>query len=326
MRKLLTAFILNLLVCAYSQASMGTMWFDRMSQAISQRDYQGTYVILDDKKLFSYYLQHSNKNDTAIERIVQLDEDGIEVISTASSVTQYIPHNSEHQSTHIIKPSPFSIFNNLSSEQLTQSYSLQLMPKERICGYQAVVIQLTSDKWRNRYKIWIDQQSALPLKVSVLDDFNNVIKEFRYVNLDIKKEGEYIIVPNNKNISQSHSMIKRTKVIPTKSHSHQDIPASPVTWKPENFHLVSSGLIDSTQENYLNYTYSDGLNTFSLLVSDLPVKHFSEESSTTVGATNILISNKDQKLISILGEVPIQTLKKIAKSAEFNTQPEEVLP
>ncbi|MCJ8311876.1 MAG: MucB/RseB C-terminal domain-containing protein [Saccharospirillaceae bacterium] len=322
MRKLIIGFILNLLVCAYSQANMGTMWFDRMSQAITQRDYQGTYIIRDANELFSYYLQHTNKNNNTIDRIVQLDEDGIEVISTPLAITQYIPHNSKYKSNHIIKASPFSIFNNLSSSQLAKSYTFKLMPKERICGYQAVVVQLISDKWRNRYKIWIDQHSALPLKVTVMDEYNTVIKEFRFVDLDIKQIGENIELPDNYPNKENHSIIKRTKITQSNNNfTAQDIPISPVTWKPDNFTLISSGQIKSSQEDYLNYTYSDGLNTFSILVSDSPVKqqNKNKESSTTIGATNILISNKDQKLISILGEVPIQTLKKIAHSVEFIT-------
>jgi len=272
-RKLLIGLIFSLLVCAHLQANMENMWFDRMSRAIIDRDYQGTYVIRGNDNLFAYYLQHSNIHNNSIERIVQLDQNGVEVISTDYSITQFTPVNTPPSAQSIINTSPFSIFANLTSKQLIDNYAISLHPTERICGYQAIVLQLSADKWRHSYKLWIEKKSALPLKVAVINGQGNIIEEYRFVDLDIKDYDEHVKLPSIEEKYKTNIVTTRKKENINDASFTKALPPSPVTWKPTNFKLINSTEITSRKQNYLNYTYSDGLNTFSVVVSKLPENH-----------------------------------------------------
>ncbi|BCE01019.1 MucB/RseB C-terminal domain-containing protein [Marinicellulosiphila megalodicopiae] len=322
MRRLAFGLIIGLLVCAYSQANMATMWFDRMGNAITERDYQGTYIVRGEDKLFAYYLQHTYKNNQSVERILQLDQDGIEIISNETSIIQVTPSQLKPQLTHISKPSPFSIFANLNSDQLLNNYEISLQPKERICGHQAIVLELNADQWRHSYRIWIEESSALPLKIAMVDSKNQTIEEYRFIDIEIKQQGEFVTLPTYEKTHEHSTIVSKLK----QSDSWmQPGLVSPITWRPNNFVLVNSLTIHSGSDHYENYTYSDGLNNFSVFISNKTNNSsVIEESIKTMGATNILVTVKDQKLISILGEVPIQALQKIAQSVEFTD--EEITP
>ena len=264
-------------------ASIGQMWFERMTNALTARDYQGHYIVQKGEHILSYRLQHSNKDEQSKERIFQLDQRAIELISDADSVLQRQLKNANAQFNQLMPSSPFANFAAMQSTQLANFYRFELIGEQRLANWVTVGLRLAGDLHRHHYHIWLEKKSALPVKVQIVSQQGQILEQFRFVDLHILPVGEYVTFETafkkKSLMSMRFPKVKKIELdAPDQAREESDkerlvelqkaMIHSPAAWKPSYFALNNYESNQQGKQLYHNYHYSDGINHFSVFITD----------------------------------------------------------
>ena len=287
------------------------MWFERMTKAVEQRDYQGHYIVRKGEQTLAYHLQHSYKQKQSKEHLFQLDQQAVELISDQQSVLQMQAMRRGSSFEQLLPGSPFANFASMQSQQLAQFYQFELLSQQRVAGWQGIVLLLTGDKMRHSYQIWLEEKSALPLKVQVISPSGDLLEEYRFVQLEILPIGEFVSFTSHLDSQQAMSLSFPKQI----NNKPQSPPYLPVAWKPTFFKLLNYER--TTQQNLSvdGFHYGDGINHFSVFISKKQQSISGQMAQS--GASYGIIFNKGAFQVTVMGELPEATINQIAQQLEI---------
>jgi sigma-E factor negative regulatory protein RseB len=167
-----------------AQAASGDArdWITRMNQALATRNYDGvvTRRVGDTSQVFR--IVHRVKDGETVERVVSTDGSGYEQKRKGSTWAEFFPDKrfarkaTRHRSFGFIPA-----INGLNDES-ERYYIIADGGRVRLLGRDAQLIRIEPrDDLRYGYRIWLDAQSALPLKLQRLSHGGAVIKEIGFV-------------------------------------------------------------------------------------------------------------------------------------------------
>ncbi|MHB0774035.1 MucB/RseB C-terminal domain-containing protein [Halomonas sp. WWR20] len=189
---------------------------------------------------------------------------------------------------------------------LGEHYRLQLAGEERIAGRATQRLDIVPlDKLRFGHRLWLDQETALPLKQQLLGNDGQVLETFQMTDLEAPRlySGDLVFEP-----------VREAPEVPWK-------PA----WLPPGYQAqpITSHL--SVSESRIEHRlYSDGLNSFSLFVEPI-------SSAVTVLAPGVYRSGVSQAAVRhaslggramqilVLGEAPAEVLARVAMHVEWSS-------
>ncbi|MFT7220302.1 MAG: sigma-E factor negative regulatory protein RseB, partial [Candidatus Azotimanducaceae bacterium] len=182
-------------------------------------------------------------------------------------------------------------------------YRLSVHGEDRVAGRMAVKVSISPrNNDRYGYRLWLDQKTGLLLQSHLID--RGKVKElFQFTNLTIGEDipVEYLasaIIGETVSHALAFDMGERTEK-----------PVLRVNWLPDGFRAVRS------RGNRLHF--SDGLATFSVFI-EKPGSVGLPDMVTTRGGTVVITRrlNGSGPQITVVGEVPVQTARRVADSVE----------
>ncbi len=305
-------FILTLLATSSALADTSreaTQWLGKMTNALRTENYIGTFTYMRGSTFETVRIVHLAEAGRERERLFNLNGEVREVLREDNDIVCYHP-KSDRPETTAFAHSPVHIgpFSPFFSERVTSSQNLYRFAMQgvgRIAGHEAVKLTISSGKasgkdGRYEYRLWLDKGTGLLLQ-SHLVDRGRVKEIFQFTNVDIGSPvTESQVLSSIQGETVSHRL---TLDIDDKAEK----PAWKVAWLPDGFRPVRM------QGNRLHF--SNGRVTFSVFVERQNAALL-PELTTTVGGTVVITRKRLQSQITVVGEVPVSTARRVAESVE----------
>lgn len=298
-------------------------WIERMRKASSSLSHIGTYVYRDETVMHSVRIVRRAGPQGFKERLFSLSGAAREVIRDGDQVVCIM---SDTRSVLIAKhlpdihegpfPIPRSRFERSVIDDHIYELSQHRTP-ERIAGRKGVVIDIVP-KDRHRYgsRLVIDRHTGLLLKSELLSLDGTSLDQFFYTHLDIPES-----IPDIALLSEIPDIgFTRHELIPRREMATSDPPQAfvdwSVEWVPEGFKMISRSfeIVHPGRQPVEHRLFSDGLATFSLFVEEIQKGTAPMHQRDAVGAINEFSRIEGSARITVLGEVPVHTVKKVALS------------
>lgn len=314
MRKYLLFPLLMLSSLASAQETPSAIaWLEKLSTAIKTLNFTTSYVVVKNNQAEPYHWAHAiNEAGDEYELLSLLNGPRKDIIRK-NNVVSYIETSVTPYSLsadHIEGPIP-SIFSKTPS-QLSVNYDLVLGGKSRILGRSAQLVRISAkDMYRYRYWLWLDHETALPLKIAMLSNKGQFLEVIQFTHLEL--------AGNNPVISQLEQLeLPEVVKLPTQTENNE-FSWQP-TWLPEGFSEVKSSrhLLSQTKQPVEFRMFSDGLVDVSIYMNN------SDEGQRDIdyvheGATIVYNQVKKGLEISVVGKVPVHTAKAIADGIVFTS-------
>jgi len=291
-------------------------YLNKMSVALRMLNYHGTLIYVNDGNVESLKLIHKHDNDGEFQRLVHLSGAEREVIRDNDTVTCYLP---DSQSVHVGSRR----FNNHLLAKITANFSgfgsqyeFSIEGSGRVAGREARIVAIQpKDDYRYGYRFWIDKNSSLLLKSDLMDVNGNVLEQLMFVQLEVVDN-----IPSD--------MLK--PAVSGESYTWHDgkekfdqEQVTGIGWQiqqlPFGFNITGwrKQRISNNSEPVDYMVISDGLASISVYIEQFKTESQGFIGATRKGAVNIFGSVLKGYQITVVGDVPQQTVQMIAESITY---------
>src|SRR5205807_8603603 len=295
---------------AYGQDAAA--WLQRAAGAAHGLNYVGTIVYEHGGRVETSRLVHLLESGSEFEKLTNLDGPAREVIRNNDLVRCYYPD------AKIIRIEPRSFRNAFPSllpqqlNALAAHYFFRKGELARIAGLetQAFVFE-PKDGLRYGHKFWADIASGLLLKARLLNEKNEPIEQFAFIDIQIgaKLDREQVKPPFSS--------------LPTDWQVRESPPGEvqpqETGWVvkdlPAGFAKVVEGFrrLRGKSAPVAHLVFSDGLVAVSVFVEPVPPTP-QPVGLSQQGGINVYSRQLDDYLVTVLGEAPGATVRQIAYS------------
>ena len=304
---------------AGQQRSIGD-WLIRMHEASRRRAYIGTFVVSSSTgNLSSARIWHVCDGDQQIERVESLTGAPRSTFRRNDQVVTFLP---ESKVARTEKRESLGLFPSLlksSDSSIPEFYSARQTGSERVAGFDADVVQVQpKDGLRFGYRIWSEKKSGLVVKLQTLDTDGRVLEQAAFSELQLDAPVRMDKLARMMADTQGYKVEKPELVKTTAQAEGWELRNPVAGFKPMSCYKrpATAGMAESTMQ----WIFSDGLASVSLFVEVLDRQRHAQEVLLSSGATQTLTRRLSDKSgdwwLTVVGEVPAQTLKAFAQSLE----------
>ncbi len=282
---------------------------ETMRKAMDSLNYQGTIVLYKNGKLDTMKLFHSFKNGVEQERLLSLNAPVREIIMDDDKIRCEFPGA---RTVVSLWPARQSFFMDLPEnlDELDNFYLFSNAGIGEIAGMSSYIIDIKpKDNFRYARKIWLDQQSYLPLKYVLLDKSGMALEQVMFADLQIKDS-----IPIIKKTESKEAGIRQVyqfQLLPYQQ-TRFELDNIPPGFKRIFFTKRPMHNKDKLIEHLL---LSDGFSSISVYL-EVFEKDMSLEQYA-VGAVNSYSRKLGGYLLTVMGEVPNLSVKFIAQGAKL---------
>ncbi len=295
-----------------ASAQEARSWLDKMNRAVEELNYQGTFVHVLEGNAETLRIIHRREGGRTSERIESLDGVGREIIRHDNQVQCILP---DRRVVLLEEPkdlSPLVSALPSYSDEIEPHYALDLHAIARVANRTAQILEIKPrDAFRYGYMLWLDQETAMPLKSQLLDDQGAIVEQILFTSIDLQSQ-----IPDQA-IAATIDTTGFTTLRPPES---SQLAADVIPWRaakvPGGFRLsvATQSQIAGSEYPVEHLVYSDGLATVSVFIEDPHTKSEVSEGFSKMGSTNAFSLTLRGRKITAVGEVPRQTVRTIASS------------
>jgi len=289
-------------------------WLERMNQALTTRNYDGTFSHWHGGTVEMLRIIHRLQDGQVAERLVSLDGSGREFIRTGSSLACYLPD----RRTVLVEQRPakeslvgFPAVNG----QTASFYDIHEVARMRLNRRDTHVISVTPrDEFRYGYRLWIDDSTAMPLKTQLCDTDGRVIEQLVFASLTMATHiADSAFRPE---VATDGFQWLRNDAAALTAAS-----ASAPVWSalklPPGFRMMLRGpqTLPGSAAPVDHLVFSDGLASVSVFVEARGAEgpgEVAEVRSARVGSSSAFSTMTNGYKITAVGEVPPATVRLIA--------------
>lgn len=283
-----------------------------MGTASQTLNYEIAFINITKQGIDSYRYRHVFMDKSQLAQLLLMDGPRREIVQRGGDISYFEtglqPFTLDGE--YIVDSLPAVVFSNFS--RLSKFYDFISVGRSRAVDRLSQVVRVVSrDGTRFSYVIWIDEKTKLPLRVDSLDRDGETLEQFRAISL-IEDDA----------IKGSFSALVKANLPPVLSLP--TVKNAQFSWQPK---WLPEGVVEvsRSRRNLPNMPveiesrlYADGLISFSVNVSvssNPPSEQFIRQGRRTVH-TEVRNGNE----ITVVGELPPSTAKRIAESIVFTGQ------
>ncbi len=316
----LAAFLLCLAFPAVSATNDDAgAWLEKMSAAMSQMSYQGTFVYVQGDTVETMRITHVSDEAGVRERLVSISGVQREILRDSDGV-RWVQGDD-----HSVMEDPsfgHSLFPEIPlrpSDADNNSYSFRLGNTERIAGHSGRKIRIVpKDDFRYGYTLWLEEQSALLLKWELLDSKHRRLAKLMFTDLRLGTEVDLKELKSTSELTKFKTLESRLPSGGNLSHRNPKWQADKL---PPGFRLTSQRYLGkSPLETYEHLVYSDGLATVSVYVeSNSDGIKMQDLGISRMGTTHAFSRLSNGVLITVIGDVPSITVQTIGEAVKLKS-------
>ncbi|ECE7566813.1 TPA: sigma-E factor regulatory protein RseB [Salmonella enterica] len=282
----------------------------QMNIASQSLNYELSFVSITKQGVESLRYRHARLDGRPLAQLLQLDGPRREVVQRGNEISYFEPGLEPFtlNGDYIVDSLPSLIYTDF--KRLAPYYDFISVGRTRIADRLCEVIRVVArDGTRYSYIVWMDMDTKLPMRVDLLDRDGETLEQFRVIAFTVSQD-----------IGSNMQALAKANLPPLLS-----VPGGEKTkfnwspsWVPQGFSEVSSSRRSlPTMDNLPieSRLYSDGLFSFSVNVNRATQN--SSDQMLRTGRRTVYSSVRDNAEITIVGELPPQTAKRIADSIKF---------
>ncbi|MEZ9398303.1 sigma-E factor regulatory protein RseB [Vibrio splendidus] len=296
---------------AFAEEPTAKALLHQMNEVSQHLNYELSYILIKKSSIEPLLYRHAVNDDQQLAHLVYLSGPIREVIRRGDEVS-YIEPGTEPftiQSGSMVAPVIPMI--NRDIDSLNQYYDFVKVGRAREAGSTTQVLRVVpKDGLRYSYVVWVDEKTSLPLRADLLDRDGEVLEQYRTIS--------YVV---NDKIAEAMGGLNQAQLpkvlsLPEGLVSETNWQAS---WIPEGFKSkeLSRYQMAATDKMVESQLFSDGLFSFSVYIADKD-EHSLKGQLVRQGRRTLHSLVIGDKEISVVGDIPPATAKRIAQSVTFN--------
>lgn len=287
--------------CANESKDSAYQWLEKMTTASHEQNYQGTFVYFHDGQLQTMQVWHRGRKEGEHQRLWALSGETREVIHDGAFIACLWPGMNS-----MLQPEYSNTVNKNLYKKISNSYDVILDGQDRVAGYIVQIVWIKpKDNYRYGYKLFLEKETGLLLKSELLDIKHNIIEQMMFTEFEILQNIQKI----NDNMQKFPN--SKVKTVDTDKSWQFDLGY--------NFDLqaYTTRILPMTQQHPITHLiYSDGLAAISLFI-ETKTEQFELDNFSGIGAMNTYVSTLKDYKITLIGEVPAITLKRIMHTVKL---------
>ena len=297
---------------ASAQTSASGALLQQMEQASQNLNYEFAYINVSRLGIESLRYRHAVIDNRIFAQLLQMDGPRREVIQRGNDISYFEPGLDPFSlpGNHIIDALPGLMFADFS--RLGEAYDFIPVGRSRMADQLCEVVRIVSrDGTRYSYVVWLDVDTKLPLRIDLLDRDGETLEQFRVISFAVDEGVRNLMQGLQKaNLPPSLSLPAGDKV---------ELSWQP-NWLPAGMKLISQSRRDipSMNKTVESRLYSDGL--FSFAINITPADKSSSVQALRTGRRTVQTEVRDNREITVVGELPPATAKRIADSIDSGAQ------
>lgn len=261
----------------------------KMRQAVHTLNYSGTLIYSQGNNLTHYQINHRLENGAEKQSVVQL------MPATAAGV----PEGAES----------FSLQKFQQMQPTDQAYRLDLGGQEVVANRSCqIVVARPRDRMRYLQRYCIEPDSGMLLKYSLLDGAHQSVEQVMFTALEIEQAQG----------GTEPMLAAAPSAAPTVPAT---VPATDwvFTSLPAGFQLAQDLRQDAIngQPPLRQLILSDGMTSVSVFITPQGSQGVVDSLALSAGATKIYTAHVAGHDVTLVGEVPVKTLKAIAENLQY---------
>lgn len=285
----------------------------QMNQASQSLNYEFAFVSVSKQGVDSLRFRHAVYQKHRLAQLLQMDGPRREIVQRDNEISFFEPGLEPFTlaGDHIVDSLPSIVYADF--ERLAQFYDFIPVGRTRVSDRLCDVLRVVArDGTRFGYVLWIDTVTKLPLRADLLDRDGEALEQFRVIS--------FLVDPQVQSLLQGLQTVSLPPLLamPASEKAEFDWTAS---WLPAGVDEVSRSRRSLPGINVPIETrlYSDGLFSFSVNISQ--AQQGEAERFIRTGRRTVHTEVRDNKDITVVGELPPATAKRIADGVLFKAQP-----
>jgi len=293
-------------------------WLEKMHSAVQQLNYEGTFVYLHNQHMESMRIIHTVEDGVERERLISLNGSQREVVRKEGEVICIQPdiktvlvgkRGDKRGIANIIPYDPGKI---------SAYYDFRVQGEERIADkITKVILVIPKDESRFGHRVSLDMETALPLRTDLLDNSGKPVSQIMFTSMKIGptiKDNALELVTHDelKNYTWNYQKPMQ-KQHPSKGNNRSRWMFQSL---PDGFRMSLHETRETGSGSGVeHFVFTDGLATMSVYIEKaMSDKLF--EGGSQMGAIHVFGTNINGFQITAVGEVPAQTVKRVAQSVK----------
>jgi sigma-E factor negative regulatory protein RseB len=310
------AMLVPILAAADRQGNDPRQLLERMERAVETLNYEGTFVHIVEGRADTMYVVHRVENGKTTERLISLDGPGREIIRDENEVTCIF---GDRQSVLVERRSgggPLREALPRYSRELDQYYEFASLRPEKKMGRSAEVIAIRPrDDFRYGYKLWMDTATGMLLKAQLVDVYGEIVEQLLFVSIELPDQ-----IPDAKLEPTLSTEGFTWYVQDERSRAEEQTGSS--NWRaaetPAGFELEAANIkvMAGSERAVEHLVYTDGVASVSVFVEPSGASKEGMAETSRIGAANAFTAVVEGHQVTAVGEVPINTVRMIARSMQ----------
>lgn len=291
-------------------------WLVRTDQALATLNYRGVFVHEYAGETEILRVVHRVSGDGLSERLQSMDGSGREFIRRGNQLYCYLP---DRHMVLVERSSDSGLllggWPRIDATPAGQ-YQVRQLARTRVSGRTARVIAIEPrDQLRYGYRVWIDEATAMPLRMQLRSARGRVLEEIVFTEL---------VLPAHIAASELTPAVDarnyRWVQQDASAAAAPNVPGLSVAWQasalPPGFQMTASTrqMLPGGPAEHL--VFSDGLASVSVFVQPRRDRDgsVSGDDSASLGTSSAYSVALQDYRVTVVGEVPPQTVREIAQA------------
>lgn len=292
----------------------------RMTDADQNQNYEGTFILRKADNIATLRVRHGAGPDGVWDSLESLNGEPKRVIRLQNRIVSIYPERELVTTRNADSKKALHAKLPENIDKLESFYDIQRLEDDRIASLPTLVVDLLpKDQYRYGYRYWIDKSTGMLLRCDLLSDDRSVVEQMMFTSLDYLNDPPQAV---------EMSQFKHYKQQVLDEVQIDVIDSTPQQWiineLPQGFMLTQSTMRQSApssddhaeaKPDLLHMVYSDGLASVSVFIEANRGKGKHLQGEATMGAVNAYGKAVDDFFVTVVGEVPVSTVKAMALSA-----------
>ncbi len=291
-------------------ASVARHWLERMSKAMSQMTYQGTFVYVRGGTVETMRITHVADESGVRERLYSVSGPNREVVRDRKGVRCILEDSASILEDQLVASSYFPELPMSVLDGDASGYRLKVGGEARIAGKTARRISvMPEDSFRYGYDFWLEHRTGLLLKWVLFDARHEPLAKLVFTDFVMGISVKRSELQSN---SPAEDFVEVKTFSPEKPVVTQSSPRWQPVKLPPGFQLASHSHKTGVDGVYEHMVYSDGLAAVSVYVEQQGTGAAVKPGVGQLGTNNAFTRKQGALQITVIGEVPAITVKSIA--------------
>ena len=291
-------------------------WLQRIYTATDGLSYTGTFVYQHGDLVETSRITRIVDDTGVHERVETLDGPPREIIRNNDEVKCYYPHVSKVKIDSQRETKPFPSMRGDQLKDIAEQYHIRKGEIERIAGYdcQALILE-PKDNLRYGHKLWADVKTGMLVKAKTFNDKRELIEQFAFTQLQLGGRIDKDLVKSRFADTGRAWRVEVSGVTPADlSKAGWSLKSLPPGYK--KIAELRRNMGETRDVGHI--VVSDGLAAISVFIESLGPKTVKAQlGAMKQGVLNVYTRKFDNHLVTVVGEVPGESVRTIADAIEY---------